>query len=162
MCAAAHVSGRSAARLFSPARIFARVSRRYARGLSIRLAVGIARNVAREHLSRHSSRGRYNVGLCGDPDTIPADTEGPFEIIARLQQVERVAAQFQRGELSATDRDILVAVADDVPHGEIAEQLGLRPKTVRNRLCGMRHLLSLRLPDEDARAQRGPGRLHDG
>jgi RNA polymerase sigma factor (sigma-70 family) len=107
---------------------------------SVRLAVGIARNVAREQLNRHVSRGRYNVGLCSDPDTIPADAEGPFEITARLQQVERVAAQFRLGELSPTDRDILVAVADDVPHREIADELGLKTKTVRNRLCRMRRL----------------------
>ena len=118
----------------------------------VRLAVGIARNVAREQVSLHASRRRYNVGLCADPDAIPATEADPLELSERLQALDHVAVQFRVGDLSATDHAILLAVADDVSHAEIAEELGLRTQTVRNRLCRMRRIVA------DARSDAQGGR----
>ncbi len=116
----------------------------------VRLAVGIARNVAREQVSLLVCRRRYNVGLCADPDTTPASDADPLERSERLQALRHLALQFELGDLSGTDREILLAVAEDVSHADIAEELGLCTQTVRNRLCRMRRLVA------DARRHREP------
>ena len=120
----------------------------------------IARNVARGHLRTRALRERYDLGPCGEPDqSAPLSEESsPHYHIERRQELLDVLRLFGSDGLSRTDAAILEGVAEDIPQAEIARELGLKPQTVRNRLCLLRQRVVDKMREDERRATSGPRR----
>jgi len=62
-----------------------------------------------------------------------------YQLEQRLELLKVLRVLGKHGDVGK-DAAIIQAVAEDVPHGEIARELGLKVQTVRNRLCRIRRL----------------------
>ena len=123
-----------------------------------RLVRGIARNVAREHLRRRGIKERYDVGPCGEPDQLgPLEQESnPQYQIHRRQELLGILRVLGPEGLEPTDAAIVQGIAEDVSQAEIARELGLKPQTVRNRLCLLRQRVVDKMREDERRATSGP------
>jgi DNA-directed RNA polymerase specialized sigma24 family protein len=105
----------------------------------------IAGDLAIDRMRQRRSRGRYNVGLCGDPDARSTSqftaAAGADDAIAVRRQLAFVQHQIEAGLLSARQAAILEADADGVPQSHVAERLNVAYKTVRNDLARARRTL---------------------
>ena len=90
---------------------------------------------------------KYDAGLCEEPDRYlaptlywehrdPVDTKRYLAILKDL---------FDAGEMPEGGQDILQGEADEVPHEELARELGISRKTVDKRLFVMRERFYARL-----------------
>jgi DNA-directed RNA polymerase specialized sigma24 family protein len=104
------------------------------------LAVTIAARWAIDRLREAESRGKYDAGLCEDADRYmrptlhwehrdPVDTKRYLAVLKDL---------FDSGQMPEDGEEILQAEADEVPHAEIAAELGISETVVDNRLYRMR------------------------
>ncbi len=104
------------------------------------LAVTIAARRAIDRLREAEVRDKYDAGLCDDADRYhrptlhwehrdPVDTKRYLAILKDL---------FDSGQMPEDGAEILWGEADEVPHAEIAGELGVSENTVRLRLFRMR------------------------
>ena len=111
------------------------------------LAITTAVHWALDRHRRARQRGKYDTGLCEDPDAYlsptlywehrdPVDTKRYLAILEEL---------FEAGEMPELGEEILQAEADEVPHEEIAAELGLTTSVVHGRLFRMREKFYRRL-----------------
>jgi RNA polymerase sigma factor (sigma-70 family) len=97
----------------------------------------IARDAAFDWFRRRSTRGKYEVGPCEDPDGHAEVREGdePLEVREQIASVQR---DLEQGRISQRQAAILERIAEGVPQTEIAQELGLAHQTVRNELSAAR------------------------
>jgi len=95
----------------------------------LRLATTIARNVAVSHRRTKLARKRHDLGPCGDPDHSPGDLRDYISFSPIEQRLEVLALLEAIDASTGTDAAIVHAVAEDVPHQEIAVELGLERRT---------------------------------
>jgi DNA-directed RNA polymerase specialized sigma24 family protein len=111
------------------------------------LVATIGARRAIDRLRETETHGKYDAGLCDDPDACggpalhgehrdPVDTK---RYLAVLQEL------FDSGQMPEHGAEILQGEADGVPHEQIAAELGLRWTVVRDRLFRMRARFRLRL-----------------
>jgi DNA-directed RNA polymerase specialized sigma24 family protein len=111
------------------------------------LAATIAARWAIDRLREAEVRDRYDAGLCEDPDVYlrptlhweqrdPVDTKRYLAILKDL---------FDSGQMPEHGAEILWGEAEDVPHDEIAAEIGVSRKVVDKRLFRMRALFRARL-----------------
>jgi DNA-directed RNA polymerase specialized sigma24 family protein len=104
------------------------------------LAAKIAVCQAVDRLREAEVRDKYDAGLCDDPDAYlrptlhwehrdPVDTKRYLAILKDL---------FDSGQMPEHGAEILWGEAEDVPHEEIAAEIGVTRSVVRNRLFRMR------------------------
>ncbi len=105
----------------------------------------IAGDLAVDRMRQRRSRGRYNVGLCEDPDDRSASectaAAGADDAIDVRRQLAFTQHQIEAGLVSARQAAILEAEADDVPQSHVARRLDVAYKTVRNDLARARRTL---------------------
>ena len=92
-------------------------------------------------------RGKYNAGLCDDPDaylrpTLRWEERDPVVTKRYLAVLKDL---FDSGQMPEHGEEILQGEADGVPHGEIATEIGVDTSVVRGRLFRMRAKFLARL-----------------
>jgi DNA-directed RNA polymerase specialized sigma24 family protein len=111
------------------------------------LATTIAVHWALDRLRQARLRGKYDAGLSGDADTYlgptlhwehrdPVDTKRYLAVLKDL---------FESGQMPERGEEILEAEADEVPHKEIAAEIGVATSVVHGRLFRMRAKFRSRL-----------------
>jgi DNA-directed RNA polymerase specialized sigma24 family protein len=111
------------------------------------LATTIAAHWALDRLREAKVRSKYDVGLCDDADAYlrptlrwehrdPVDTKRHLAVLKDL---------FESGQMPEHGEEILQGVADEVPHEEIAADIGVSTTVVHNRLSRMRSTFRARL-----------------
>jgi DNA-directed RNA polymerase specialized sigma24 family protein len=111
------------------------------------LANTIAVHWALDRLREQKRRARYDAGLCENADAYlhptlhwehrdPVDTKRYLAVLKDL---------FDSGQMPEHGEDILQGEADEVPHREIAAEIGVTPSVVRGRLFRMRAKFRARL-----------------
>jgi DNA-directed RNA polymerase specialized sigma24 family protein len=111
------------------------------------LARTIAVHWALDRLREAKRRSKYDAGLCDDADAYlrptlhwehrdPVDTKRYLAILKDL---------FDSGQMPEHGEEILQGEADEVPHGEIAREIGVSTTVVDNRLSRMRAKFRARL-----------------
>jgi DNA-directed RNA polymerase specialized sigma24 family protein len=92
-------------------------------------------------------RAKYDLGLCEDPDrydgpTLQWEHRDPVDTKRYLVVLKEL---FDSGQMPEDGQEILQGEADEVPHGELAEELGVTQTIVDNRLYRMRVRFRTRL-----------------
>jgi len=111
------------------------------------LARTIAVHWAVDRLREAKRRSKYDAGLCDNADAYlrptlhwehrdPVDTKRYLAILKDL---------FDSGQMPEHGEEILQGEADEVPHGEIAAEIGVSTTVVDNRLSRMRAKFRARL-----------------
>jgi DNA-directed RNA polymerase specialized sigma24 family protein len=111
------------------------------------LATTIAVRWGLDRLRQARLRGKYDAGLTSDADAYlrptlhwehrdPVDTKRYLAILKDL---------FDSGQMPERGEEILQAVADEVPHEEIAAEIGVATSVVHGRLFRMRAKFRARL-----------------
>jgi DNA-directed RNA polymerase specialized sigma24 family protein len=111
------------------------------------LATTIAVHWALDRLREAKVRGKYDAGLCDDADVYlrptlhwehrdPVDTKRYLAVLKDL---------FDSGQMPEHGEEILQGEADEVPHEEIAAEIGVSTSVVRGRLFRMRARFRARL-----------------
>jgi DNA-directed RNA polymerase specialized sigma24 family protein len=111
------------------------------------LAATIAVHWALDRLREAKVRRKYDAGLCDDADAYlrptlrwehrdPVDTKRFLAILKEL---------FDSGQMPVDGDEILQGIADEVPHAEIAAELGVTTTVIHNRLFRMRATFRARL-----------------
>jgi DNA-directed RNA polymerase specialized sigma24 family protein len=124
------------------------------------LAVTIAVRRAIDGLRQAEVRSRYDAGLCDDADAYgrptlhwehrdPVDTKRYLAILKEL---------FDSGQMPEHGAEILQGEADEVPHKEIAAEIGVSRKVVDKRLFRMRATFRARLAALGSFSKSTPGR----
>ncbi|HEY8086616.1 MAG TPA: sigma-70 family RNA polymerase sigma factor [Polyangiaceae bacterium] len=104
----------------------------------------IAERLARTERRQALRRGRWNDGLCEDPDEhVPlAPSPGKErDVVDARQELADIRAQLEAGDLPEHGAAILGGVADGLSAREIAQELGLTTSTVENRISRIRKRL---------------------
>jgi hypothetical protein len=104
------------------------------------LATTIAVRWAVDRLREAKVRSKYDVGLCDEPDaylrpTLHWEHRGPVDTKRYLAVLKEV---FDSGQMPERGEEILQGEADEVPHEEIAAEIGVSTSVVRGRLFRMR------------------------
>jgi DNA-directed RNA polymerase specialized sigma24 family protein len=110
-------------------------------------ATKIAVRRAVDRLREAEVRDKYDVGLCDDADAYarptlhwahadPVDTKRQLAVLKEL---------FDAGQMPERGAEILWGEAEQVPHAEIAAEIGVTTTVVDNRLSGMRARFRARL-----------------
>jgi DNA-directed RNA polymerase specialized sigma24 family protein len=111
------------------------------------LTTTIAVHWALDRLREAKVRSKYDAGLCDDADVYlrptlhwehrdPVDTKRYLAVLKDL---------FDSGQMPEHGDEILQGEADEVPHREIAAEIGVSPSVVRGRLFRMRARFRARL-----------------
>ena len=111
------------------------------------LSATIAVHWALDRLREATVRRKYDAGLSADADAYlrptlrwehrdPVDTKRFLAILKEL---------FDSGQMPVDGDEILQGIADEVPHAEIAAELGVTTTVVHNRLFRMRATFRARL-----------------
>jgi DNA-directed RNA polymerase specialized sigma24 family protein len=111
------------------------------------LGVTIAVRRAAKRRRKLKDARKYDAGLCEEPDRFlgptlhwehrdPVDTKRYLAVLKEL---------FDAGEMPEDGEHILQGEADEVPHEELGEELGISRKTVDKRLFVMREKFYARL-----------------
>jgi DNA-directed RNA polymerase specialized sigma24 family protein len=111
------------------------------------LAATIAARWASDRLREAEVRGKYDAGLCDDADAYlaptlhwehrdPVDTKRYLAVLGEL---------FESGRMPEHGAEILWGEAEQVPHAEIAAEVGVTETVVDNRLYRMRRTFRARL-----------------
>jgi DNA-directed RNA polymerase specialized sigma24 family protein len=111
------------------------------------LAATIAARWASRRRSEAKVRGKYDAGLCDDPDayarpTLHWETRDPVDTKRYLAVLGEL---FESGQMPEHGAEILWGEAEEVPHAEIAAELGVTQSVVNNRLYRMRRTFRARL-----------------
>jgi DNA-directed RNA polymerase specialized sigma24 family protein len=111
------------------------------------LATTIAVHWALDRLREAKARSKSDVGLCDDADdhlrpTLRWEHIDPIDAKRYLAVLQDL---FDSGQMPEYGEQILQAEADEVPREEIAAEIGVGKKAIRNRLYRMRSRLRARL-----------------
>jgi DNA-directed RNA polymerase specialized sigma24 family protein len=92
-------------------------------------------------------RSKYDVGFCDDADVYSRPTLHWEHVdpVDRKKYLAVLKDLFESGQMPEHGEEILEGVADEVPREEIAEEIGVSPTVVRNRLYRMRATFRARL-----------------
>ncbi len=110
-------------------------------------ATTVATHWALDRLRQARQRGKYDAGLCEDADvymrpTLHWEHRDPVDTKRYLAVLEEL---FDSGQMPEHGEDILQGEADEVPHADLAAELGVSTTVVHNRLFRMRAKFRARL-----------------
>jgi DNA-directed RNA polymerase specialized sigma24 family protein len=111
------------------------------------LVAKIATRWALDRRRKANARAKVDAGLCDDPDayerpTLHWERRDPVDTKKYLAVIDEL---FESGQMPECGADILCDEADQVPHAEIAAEVGVSQTTVDNRLSRMRRTFRARL-----------------
>jgi RNA polymerase sigma factor (sigma-70 family) len=114
------------------------------------LACRIARNHAISELRKTKTRQKDgDVGLTDQEDAIePQPNDDYRDPVDQKRLIGILGEQFREGVMPADGEEILDAVAADMSHEEIADELGITRSAVKNRLARMRATFAERVEKE--------------
>jgi DNA-directed RNA polymerase specialized sigma24 family protein len=112
------------------------------------LSCTIAERMVLKDRLRDEKRGRYNTGLCEDPEEyapLPRSPGRGRDPVDMSRQIAVLKAQFDAAEMPEQGQEILMGVMDGLSAREIGEEIGLTETAVANRLSRMRRLFKAKL-----------------
>jgi DNA-directed RNA polymerase specialized sigma24 family protein len=128
------------------------------------LAATIAERYALDEKKQARRRGKYDTGLCEEPDAYgPIEYEGGRDPVDTKRYLAVLKDLFDSGKMPEMGGEILWGAAEDLSYEEIADETGLTVPQVRTRLQRMRDTFHRRITQLGllgALVLIGPGLLH--
>ena len=102
----------------------------------VALAIEIVKGLLIDDHRAHRRHGKYEVGLCEDPDARPAETrDDGDDAIDRRKKLEVFEQQVAARKITRRQVKIIAHAVDGVPQEEIARRMGVAAQTVKNELA---------------------------